>query len=283
MDFRLSEFDFFLSCLVVICSTAAGNIINDYFDQKVDKINKPDRVIVGKSIKRRVAMALHQGLNVMSVLFCAVLCLRTGYWYPMIIPVVSATLLWWYSPYFKKRPFIGNIIVAMLVGIVPIWTGIFEMHELRLYYTDMLVDSQTFFHQMELWLIAFSAFAFVLTLAREAQKDMEDMEGDITEGYRTLPISLGLSFTKSYTAVLLVAAIGGLIYCMQLVFLPYENYFIDWIAAGALIVVPCLMSILKTLSAKNKKGFSAASGWTKVAMAGGIAFAYFLHLYLMSI
>jgi 4-hydroxybenzoate polyprenyltransferase len=75
MKHTLPFWFFVASVLAVTAVTAAGNIINDYFDQKVDRINKPDRVVVGKKVKRRVAIILHQGLNgfaiLMSLLVCA--------------------------------------------------------------------------------------------------------------------------------------------------------------------------------------------------------------------
>jgi len=53
----MSELDFFLLSLSTVMIAAAGYIINDYFDLKIDRVNRPDKIIVGKYIKRRIAMA----------------------------------------------------------------------------------------------------------------------------------------------------------------------------------------------------------------------------------
>ena len=41
--------------LATLCLAAAGNIINDIYDVETDLVNKPDRVIVGKSISEKTA------------------------------------------------------------------------------------------------------------------------------------------------------------------------------------------------------------------------------------
>ena len=42
--------------LVPMLVGAAGNLINDYFDVREDRINKPERALVGRSVKRRVVV-----------------------------------------------------------------------------------------------------------------------------------------------------------------------------------------------------------------------------------
>jgi 4-hydroxybenzoate polyprenyltransferase len=280
MEFRLNTLEFMLSCLIVLLVTAAGNMINDYFDQKVDKINKPERVIVGKSVKRRVAMILHQVLNIAAVVFCGFLCLKTGFWWPILIPIVSATLLWWYSPNLKQKAFWGNFTVAVLVAMVPLWTGIFEIHELKVRYADTLVNPELFFFTLWKWLLIYAGFSFLLTLAREAQKDMEDIQGDIEGHYHTLPIKIGEKKTKQYVAALLIItailALAGSIF----LFKSATSYPIAIVLIMAMVVLPILISFWQTLQANNKKGYRSASKWTKIAMAGGILFTIYLRFYL---
>ena len=70
LEFQTSLFDFILLMLVLVLIGGAGNVINDYFDVRVDRINKPDKVIVGRSVKRRVAMVTHHSFNLFAVLIC---------------------------------------------------------------------------------------------------------------------------------------------------------------------------------------------------------------------
>lgn len=64
-DFKLqmSSFDFFLLVISTVLIAAAGNVINDYFDQRTDRVNKPQETIVGVHLSRRIAMAAHQIFN----------------------------------------------------------------------------------------------------------------------------------------------------------------------------------------------------------------------------
>ena len=61
-DIRL----FLLTCSTVLIA-AAGYIINDYYDVKIDYINKPDRVIIGRTITRRYAILFHVVLSVTGI------------------------------------------------------------------------------------------------------------------------------------------------------------------------------------------------------------------------
>jgi len=39
-----------------LCTAAAGYIINDYYDIKIDSVNKPNRVLIDREIHRRNAL-----------------------------------------------------------------------------------------------------------------------------------------------------------------------------------------------------------------------------------
>src|SRR6185436_376966 len=82
---------------------AAGYIINDYYDIKIDLINKPDRVVVGKSMRRRYALFFHWLLSLMGVSLGFLLDWKIG-----LINTFSGFLLWWYSNFLKRKPFVGN-------------------------------------------------------------------------------------------------------------------------------------------------------------------------------
>ncbi|HRG11438.1 MAG TPA: UbiA family prenyltransferase, partial [Cyclobacteriaceae bacterium] len=101
--------------LVLAVSTAiiaaAGYIINDYYDIKIDLINKPDRVVIGKGITRRYALFFHTFLSVTGIALGFLLGLRMA-----AIHVISAFLLWWYSNNLKRQPFIGNFVVVTYIS-----------------------------------------------------------------------------------------------------------------------------------------------------------------------
>lgn len=280
MKLQMSEFDFFLSVTVVVLLTAAGNIINDYFDVKVDKINKPERVLIGKTIKRRVAMVAHQTMNVAAVLITAYLCNKHDSWKPIAIPIVIATLLWFYSPFFKKQIIIGNIVVAFCVSIVPIWTGVFEIPELMKSYRDMLPNSDSIERTLWLWILAYACFAFLLSLSREALKDLEDLKGDKEGDYHTLPIIAGERFTRIYASSLMLLCLFAVYFVFSEAGMSISEDPKAAIFILALVVAPGTLTILQALRARTKSHYTLASLAAKSTMAGGIILCVLAGLYL---
>ncbi|HCY83090.1 MAG TPA: prenyltransferase, partial [Xanthomarina gelatinilytica] len=55
LSITLNLFGFTILVLATLCLAAAGYIINDVYDVEIDKVNRPDRVIVGKSISEKTA------------------------------------------------------------------------------------------------------------------------------------------------------------------------------------------------------------------------------------
>lgn len=279
MKLQLSFGEFFMLMLSAVLLTAAGNIINDYFDRKVDMINRPDRVIVGKHVKRRVAIILHQVFNLTALLLAAIVSAKTGFWWPLIIPVVISTLLWWYSPVFKKKVLIGNIVVGVCTAAVPLWALIYEIHGLKKSYTDLMVKPDLFFDALWQWTIVITASAFVLTLVREAVKDVEDMEGDADENYQTLPIRYGVTTTKNYALALLVLfliGVGFIGYRIQII-----KQLIPLLAVIVAIVLPTLVSLISIFQANTKEDFHKASITLKWLMLGGLISLVVISYYLL--
>lgn len=176
---------------------AAGYIINDYYDIKIDLINKPDRVVVGKAITRRYALLFHSALNFFAIATGFLLSWKIG-----VINFVSAFLLWLYSNQLKRQPLIGNVTVAFLTG----WC----------------VEIVNIFYNTNNHLITvYAVFAFFMTLVREIVKDMEDWRGDSTFGCKTLPIIWGLRRTKGFVfGVLAVFLITVLVLNQRFTELP---------------------------------------------------------------
>ena len=77
---QLSNLDFFLLSLSTVMVAAAGNIINDYFDLRIDRVNKPEKIIVGRYIKRRVAMGAHLVINGIGLVLGAYVAFKAGHW-----------------------------------------------------------------------------------------------------------------------------------------------------------------------------------------------------------
>jgi 4-hydroxybenzoate polyprenyltransferase len=230
----------FLISLSTILIAAAGYIINDYFDIKIDYINKPHRVIVGKEIKRRHAMAAHTILN-LSAVFIGFLV------HPVIalINAASATMLWWYSNSLKRKPLVGNFIVALL--------------------TALCLLLLAFYYRANEWLIVmYAVFAFGLTLIREIVKDVEDISGDADFGRRTIPVIWGIRKSKWLLFVLSIGFILGLFLITHQLNNPRINTYFY------IFLVPMAFFIIKMMYADSKKEFGFLSVFCKFLMLLGI-------------
>ncbi len=169
---HLADFRFFLLSFSTVCIAAAGYIINDYYDIKIDTINKPRRVVIGRILSRRQAIFTHTALNAVGIGLSAYVGLRLG-----LAHFTAGFLLWLYSNQLKRLPFVGNFMVALLTAATLWVVAVYNPQNQFLVFT-------------------YSAFAFFITLIREIVKDMEDVRGDATFGCQTLPIVWGIRRTK---------------------------------------------------------------------------------------
>src|SRR5205823_514428 len=155
--------------LAALLVAAAGYIINDYYDVKIDAINRPDRLVVGRVLRRRHAMLAHLLLSGVGVVLAAALSWRLGG-----VTLGAALLLWGYSARFKRIALVGNLSIAALTAALV-----------------LLPELQLLTGQRAVWLYALAAF--LLTVVREIVKDIEDMRGDAQHDCRTLPLVWGVA------------------------------------------------------------------------------------------
>lgn len=167
-----SDFNFFLLVSATVMITSAGYLINDYYDIKIDFINKPERVVVGRQLRRRWVIFGHTTLNLAAIAIGFYINVPIG-----LIMFGSAFLLWLYSNQLKRLPFIGNFVVAVLTG------------------TTLILVAE-YFQQKAFIIACYAIFAAYITLIREIIKDTEDMKGDARFGCKTIPIVLGVAKTK---------------------------------------------------------------------------------------
>lgn len=217
----LSPFNFLCIALSTVLIAAAGYIINDYFDVKIDSINKPDKVILERSIPRKQAIILHTVLNVIALIL-AIYVARQAHNYEWVLLQLTCTLLlWFYSTHFKRQYVTGNLVVALLTALT-IFT--LFLYEPALQYAA----GAGFPASLPVWvLVIYSYFAFMLTWMREITKDMEDIKGDEAEGCVTMPIKKGLKYATGFTILLAALAIiplafaAFILFSVQLTLLAY--------------------------------------------------------------
>ncbi len=230
----------FLLVLSTLMIAAAGYIINDYYDVKIDYINKPERVVVGKLIRRRLVLAAHFLLNITGIFIGFYLDYKVG-----LINLLASFLLWLYSNRLKKMPLSGNLIIAFLTGLTFFVLWVYYQRSMYL-------------------LFNYAIFAFAITLIREIIKDMEDIKGDEKFGGRTLPIIWGIRKTKYFLyALILLSGVLFFFLAGRLNNPVLNNFFL-------ILIIPAIYLIYLLARADTQKKFERLSFYCKLIMLAGI-------------
>ncbi len=262
-----TEFDFALLVLACVFIAAAGYIINDYFDLEIDKINKPKKVILGKQISIEKARLVYFVLNLLGVLIGTYLSIKIGQYQFSLLFLLTAFLLFSYSQKYKRSPFIGNFVVAILSALTLFLVWLFEFFALRLD-SHMFVEIREAIHYVNIYILAYVAFAFLVSLIREIIKDIEDVKGDESEKCKTLPIILGIQNSKILIGVLILLAIALMAFAQ---FILWNNN-LDYLFWYFMIVLQPLFVYLfiHLIKAKMKEDFHMMSLISKIIMLAGI-------------
>ena len=261
IQLTLSTIQFIFLVLATLFIAAAGNIINDIYDIETDLVNKPEKVIIGKTVSEKTALNLFIILNVLGVglgFYLSNTIGRSGF---AVIFVIISALLYIYASYLKQTLLIGNIVVSILVAFSIIIVPVFD-----------LIPSLTSANR-DLYLaifkiaLSYAVFAFMINLLREIIKDIEDINGDYKAQMKTLPILIGRDRATIFTFVL--SFIPLLAVVRYIVSYLYNNtvaviYFLLF------VVGPMLYFTIKVYSAEQKKEYQHLSNVLKVIMLFGV-------------
>ena len=273
IDLQVSELAFFCLALSTVLITAAGYVINDYHDVKADRINQPRRVVIDDQVSRRTALLLHWLMNVAGVFLGVVFSVLYRVPWMILIFAGAPLLLWLYSVNLKHKLLIGNLVVSLLTGTVPLLVILFEYPLLSRNYQSHTDFFPQGINALLFWVGLFSFFAFIINLIREIIKDAEDFAGDKESGSRTFPICFGFKNTK-----VLVVALS----LLTLIILGY--FFIwhltDWLSLGYYfigLVIPFLVLTVRMVTAKNSRDYHILSQLSKIIMLLGLLYAPLAH------
>ena len=256
---QANDLSFLLFVLMTVCAAAAGYIINDIIDEPIDRINKPNKTFVGVRFSHRAAYTWYVVLVIAGLLSALILCFRSHYFGWVLYYLSASALLFAYSRWLKQRAFIGNLVVSIFTACVA-W-GI------ALPLSVGASASTTPFLSV---LLAYCYFAFFANLWREIVKDMEDVAGDSRNGCSTLPIVIGLQYTK-YVAC--IAALFLLLGVCSFIYQAYWHQFsgcLVWLVS--LVLYPIIASIYLLFRANSKQEFHFISQLIKVIMLNGLLF-----------
>lgn len=263
-----------LLIVATVCIAAGGYVVNDYFDVKIDRINRPDQLIVTNTVSKTAALRLGWILSGIGMLvgIAAAWCVRS--WSLGIIFLLVPGLLWFYSSSYKRRFLLGNLVVALVSGLAPMVIAFANVGILRKLY-PLLLPYTTLQHDLYAWLGGFALFAFLCTLIREIIKDMQDQMGDRELECHTLPIRLGDKWTKIIVTALILLTMSAIVYVWYAL-LPFPHIWgslsTRYMVFGLQVPLACEIWLL--WAAKIPSDYRSAQLLMKFIMFIGMLFSF---------
>ncbi|MCB9261483.1 MAG: geranylgeranylglycerol-phosphate geranylgeranyltransferase [Flavobacteriales bacterium] len=250
-----------------IAISAAGYLFNDMLDTKTDSINKPEKMYI-RFWNIKLAWLSFVLLNAFGLLLSNSI---NGSVFFIMFSVVNLMMI--YSLWFKRWPFVGNLLVALFAGI-----SIFVVYVafLSQYPLGNISEEMPQYNQLIRY---YAGFAFFITLIREMIKDLEDYQGDHETGAKTLPIVLGITTTRNLTLVLSVFILVVFAQINIYWFVPSFFQPLKWVVIGYQIVcvgVPLAAFCFNLSNARSTENFSFLSQLIKYVMITGFLSMLFL-------
>ena len=170
----------FALILATVGAIASGYIINNFYDSEKDSINRPHMATLEQYVSQNTKLILYFIINIIVIIIASYVSFRSVLFFSIYIFII-----WFYSNKIKKRPIIGNLISAILT-ITPFFA-------IFLYYKNY---SGLIF--------VFGFYLFLILAVRELVKDLENLKGDLTLDYKTVPVVYGEKIAKIMITLLVV-------------------------------------------------------------------------------
>lgn len=219
---------------------SGGNVINDYFDIEIDKINRPQRVMVKGLISKLEALIFYVVLNIGALVLSAFINLPA-----FLIAIAAFIFILSYSYKFKGVPLAGNFIVSLFTGLAFIYGAVAAGN----------------------WLAGFmpAVFAFLINFIREIVKDIEDLKGDSAKEIFTFPAKFGIKKSNNLILVLTIMLIA-------VTFVPFifRFYNIEYFVIVMSLVNTLLVLFIRDLYS-DKRNYAKLSSLLKTVMIFGLA------------
>ena len=265
---------FWLMVAATILLGSGGYIINDYFDRKIDLINKPAKVVVGQKISRISAISLHIFFNASALAIGFWLAWQVHLWWVAAIYLMISGIFWFYSTTYKRMFLVGNIIVSILTALVPLQVLLFEYTYMHNRLTlELPTAIKQNLYTIAVWVFTFAFFAFITNLIREIVKDFEDIRGDMRYGRKSVPIVLGLLKSKWIVQILTVIAVTAIIFVAQRV----VSDLFSWVYISILVVFPFILHMVWLHKAERKQHFHRLSQLMKLIMLTGLLYGLIVY------
>lgn len=266
---------FILLVISLLFIVAGGYVINDYFDVEIDKINKPDKLIVSRVFSENVTKFFYitlTFLGLLSGLLSSIMILNSKFYLLFAILFLLVCMLYSYSAYYKKKLIVGNLIVSVSVAFAVFLPWLFEI----LYLSNNTLILYTVGDTLMLtlpYVLIYTIFAFFMTMMREIIKDAEDFKGDLVTHCRTIPIVLGIKKMNIILGII-VFLLWAVILYYQMVLYYQHSYFALSIMFIIWISLP--ISIIKLFNKKVDIDYHNYSVFLKIIMLLGVLSMIFI-------
>jgi len=260
----LSELYFALILFSILLIVAGGYSINDYFDIQVDTENKDERVIVGRTIKRRIALFLHFILTSVGLILGFYIAYKVNHLIFSLMLIICAYILWIYNIKLKRLFLLSNLIVAGLSAIFVLSIATFEIFR-NYNYESSINNIST--------LIVLAIFAFISCLMHDIIKDLRTFEGDKKFMIKTLPTVWGVLKTKEFVKWLSI--IIAFLICV-IAIAKFKTNLTALLYALILLIGPLFLLNVWIYKAQNTIDYERISKLNKFIIFSGIMSLLFL-------
>lgn len=234
------DFNLFIIVLASSLTIASGYIINNFYDSKKDLINRPNKSKLDRLVSQKTKLQVYFTLNFI-VFFIAFFVS----WRAVLFFSVYIFLIWFYSHKIKKQPFVGNLMASFL-AVLPFFA-------ILLYYKN--------FYEV---IFAHATFLFIIILIREMIKDLENLKGDLANGYSTIPIVYGESVSKKTIIILAISTLIPVYFLVNL----YDVGYMDIYFYICLILL--ILFGVKLSKSNTKEEYNQLHNLLKIIIVAGV-------------
>ncbi len=262
---------FYLLIVTTLLITASGYIINDIIDVKGDLINKYHKTIITKDISISNALKIYKIFISLGILIGSYIAFKIDKPLYTLLFIGISVLLYYYSKILKGTLIIGNLAVSLLLA--------FSMIIILIFHDPQIlnpVESELYI-KIQLIIVIYAVFSFLLNLIREIIKDIEDVNGDYHQNYKTLPIIIGQK--RARNCVISISIITLLL--MFIIILNLIDYFtLSFFYGLIFIMIPFIYFISKLWYAETLNNYKYLSKLLKIIILLGIISIPIISIYI---
>ena len=222
----LMDLNIWLIVLATGFSVSGGYIVNAFFDEEKDIINRPEKTLLERHISAKTKLGVYFACSILALLVASYVSFRavlffTSYMLGMFL----------YSTYLKRTFWFGTL-VSTLLTVLPFFA-------ITVYYKNFSLE--IFVH---------AAYLYTLVSIREFTKSLYNLSGDLAQNYKTFPVVWGERKTKQLISALVGSALLVIIVLGRYFELNAMRYYF----VLAVVLLPVFLLLLWRFSSKHQFG-----------------------------